>query len=138
MLKDKTHLWKQSKLPEHSSLIPRNVLVVKAVASDVDDRGEGYLERLSRGRYAWRAIRQYHQFVRHAATPGLPAKRQEKQNRLQPVHRPVMGELDNKLVDDAIHAHRPADKLQGSVVRVAVDEMVAVEGCQAIAADASG
>lgn len=49
-----------------------------------------------------------------------------------------MRTLEHELINDTIHAHRPAHQLQTRVGRVAVDEVVAVEVGQALAADAAG
>ena len=49
-----------------------------------------------------------------------------------------MREFEDELIHHSIDAHRPADQLELRVVRVAEDEVVAVESSQGFAADASG
>lgn len=56
---------------------------------------------------------------------------------VQPIYNAVMRQREDELVHDAIHAHGPTDQLQRRVVRVAVDEALAVEARQRGAAHAA-
>lgn len=48
-----------------------------------------------------------------------------------------MGAVEQKLVDDAVDSHRPANELQCCVVWIAEYEVAAVKACQLLTADAS-
>jgi hypothetical protein len=48
-----------------------------------------------------------------------------------------MREFEDKLINHAVDANRPADKLQVSVGRVVEDEVVAVEDAQIVSSDAT-
>ena len=85
------------------------MLVVQPVAADVDDRGERDLDPLVRRRDAGE----------------------------QPVNGPVVRELVDEFVDDAVDAHGARDELEGGVGRVVVHEVVLVEVGEGRAADSA-
>lgn len=64
-------------------------------------------------------------------------KEKKKEENVQPVNHPIVGALEDKLVNHPVDAYRSADELELRVRRVAEDEMMAVEVCETLTADAS-
>lgn len=115
-------LREQAKLTEYSALVPGDVLVVEAIAADIDDACKRNAELLGR----WGDARDP---AREVSASLVPIDNAEQYD-IQPVNNPVMGAVEQKLVDDAVHPDRPAHQLQRRIVRVAEYEVVSVKGGQ--------
>lgn len=56
---------------------------------------------------------------------------------LQPVNHPIVGKLEDKLINQAIDAYCTTDEFKLRVLGIAEDEMITVEFCQILAANST-
>lgn len=103
------------------------MLVVQAVASDVDDCGEGNFYFQTR--------------CRNARQPMRSRARQQRETRagweaaggtLQPVDLHIMCELVEEFIDDSVNPDRATNQFQLSVLGILEDEVVLVEVRQSV------
>lgn len=95
-------LGQQTELSENRSLIPGDVLVIQAIAADIDDRCERDTDVFA-GRWdTWYALRSS-----SLATNRVMVRVEDK----QPIYHFIVGEAEYELIDHTINANGTAEKL---------------------------
>lgn len=103
-------LGEDSNLAQNRPLVPVDMLVVQSVAADVDDGGHGHLDQFSGG---W-------------------------ETGDEPVDSLVVCAFEDEFVNDSVNSYCPGDQLKLGIGRVREMEVIAIEGGQVLATNATG
>jgi len=116
----------QSQLVKHSSLVPPDMFVIETVATDIDDSSHGDAKLLA----CWWYTR----------SPGRDEPLNISSNvvnHLQPINLRIVRALEKLFINHSVNSHGSTAENRLNVLRVLEDEVVPIEGSQALPSNAT-